>query len=584
MTRRRTALLPVLVLTVVAAVVSGCVRLPQNGPVVETRSEGDVSTDTGVSFDPMPPQAGATRAEIVRGFLIAMQKTPISTKVAREFLTADAAAAWNPQQETITYPVSPTPLERRGRVTISLDGANHLDSRGAWQGPLPDRRTEITFGLSLQDGQWRIADLPDALIVPQDWFQQYFRQVSLYFFDPTASILVPEPVFAPRGDQFASAVTRALLLGPSGGLDRVAQTFTPAGLQVAVGVTVSDAGLADILLSGEVGPLTAETIKLMLAQLAWTLRQDPAIESIRLSVGGDPVPLPGGVSSYRVDGGAQYDPAGFQASPLLYGLRRGGLVSGTPSGLTPVDGDLGARELGLRSVGVSLDASEVAGVAGGGTTVLVGGLGSGADTGVRTVVSDGTDFLKPAWDFSGRMWLVDRTGRGARVSYVRDDTVRSLEVPGISGEQVRSFLVSRDGTRLVAVVRRAAGDRLVVSRIQHDGTGRVLGATRARRIGNADSTLPIRAIAWRSPTSVAVLRPAVSTSPASVEIATVDGSPSGQEPSAVSVAGRLIGLAGSPAGDEPVFGLTREGLVEITSADQRVTPIEKGVTELVYAG
>ena len=582
MSRRVPAVLAGLLLV---ALVSGCVRLPGSGPVVETRSEGDVSTDNGVSFDPMPPQPGATRTEIVRGFLIAMQKTPIGTKVAREFLTEDAAASWNPQQETITYPASPTPRESQGGVTITLADADHLDSRGAWRGALPRSKRSVTFSMSLENDEWRIAGLPDALIVPEDWFQQYFRQVSLYFFDPTASILTPEPVFVPRGDQLASALTQALLMGPSPGLQRVAQSFIPPGLEVAVGVTVSDAGVADILLSGDVGQLSADTTEMMLAQLAWTLRQEPAVKSIQLSVNGDPVPLPGGVSSYRVDGGAQFDPAGFQASPLLYGLRGGGVVSGTPTGLAPVQGALGDPDLGLRSVGVSLDAGKVAGIGADGTAVLVGELGAAGDDQVRTVVSGGQSFLKPAWDFSGRMWLVDRTSRGARVSYVQGTRVRPLRVPGISGQQVRMFLVSRDGSRLVAVVRTAGGDELVVSRIQHGGTGRVVGATRAVRIGTGvDAAAQIRAIAWRNTTGVAVLNPPVTTSLASVGVASVDGSPSNQDPSSVTVEGRLTALVGSPAGDEPVYGLTRAGLVDISSPDPRLTPVPKGVTDLVYVG
>ena len=50
----------------------------------------------------------------------------------------------------------------------------------------------------MEDGEWRIDAAPDALIVPEDWFETRYRQVSLYFFDPTASILAPEPVFVPQ--------------------------------------------------------------------------------------------------------------------------------------------------------------------------------------------------------------------------------------------------------------------------------------------------------------------------------------------------------------------------------------------------
>ena len=87
---------------------------------------------------------------------------------------------------------------------MTLTGADRLDARGAWQGPLPRRRSALEFPMAQEDGEWRIAQAPDALIVPETWFEQRFRQVSLYFFDPTAQILVPEPVFVPRGEQLAT--------------------------------------------------------------------------------------------------------------------------------------------------------------------------------------------------------------------------------------------------------------------------------------------------------------------------------------------------------------------------------------------
>jgi hypothetical protein len=567
---------------VLAGALAGCVEVPDEGPVVEVRAGGDVDTDAGISFDPRPPQPGATRVEIVDEFLTAMRAVPIQTKTAREFLTEDAAASWNPQHETITYSVTPTPRETAAGTSVTLDDAEHIDSRGAWQGTLPRGRRTITFPMTLVDEEWRIDAVPDALIVPETWFQQTYSQVSLYFFDPTATILVPEPVFVPRGRQLASPLTQALLMGPAPGLRRVLQTFVPPGLTVAVGVTVSDDGVADILLTGDASQVTAETIELMLSQFAWTLRQEPSVQSIRISIDGELVPLPGGVSSYRVDGGADYSPAGFQASPLLYGLRAGRVVSGTPPGMEYVDGPLGSRDFGLRSIATDLHASRVAGIGADGTALLVGGIGESEDGRVRTLVSGGNSFLRPAWDVADRIWLVDRAPGGARVSYVQGKRVRPLAIRGITGERVRMFLVSRDGTRLVAVVRRRSGDALMVSRIEHSATGRVVGATRARRIGVREETeLPIRGIAWSRPTSVAVLTQVTATQ-ARIDTASVDGSPAGPDVSSATIEGRLLGLAGSPADDEPMYGITRTGVVELVS--RRFTPFEERTASLGYVG
>jgi Lipoprotein LpqB beta-propeller domain/Sporulation and spore germination len=562
---------------------SGCVSMPEDGPVVETQSGGDVSSESGIYIDPKPPQAGDTRPDIVRGFLAAMTATPIRTEVARQFLSEDAAASWNPENETITYADATPPQESADGVSVRLTEPDRLDARGGWQGALPRAERTLSFPMTFEDGQWRIDHAPDALIVPESWFEQRFRQVSLYFFDPTATMLAPEPVFVPRGEALATTLVQGLLMGPGNGLERVAQSFVPSGLKVAVGVVISDDGIADIPLKGEVGPLTSKAIELMMAQFAWTLRQEPQVEGLRISINGDSVTLPGGVSSYRIDGGAEYDPAGFQASPLLYGLRDGVLVSGTANALRPVDGPLGTRDRGIRTIGVDLSASRVAGVTLGGTSVLVAPLSS-SDRGTLHTVASGNDFLRPAWDFADRLWLVDRAPDGARVSYVQGNRETAVHVPGITGTRVRMFLVSRDGTRLVAVVRRPGGDTLVVSRIKHGRTGRVLGATSAERISaEGEVQLPIRDIAWQTTTSIAVLSPFTS-SLAQLRMASVDGSPASRENSSATVEGRLRALAGSPAVDEALYGVTRRELIDVSGSERRITPLEDGVSTVVYVG
>ena len=81
-----------------------------------------------------------------------------------------------------------------------------------------------------EDGEWRIAEAPDALIVPETWFDDSASaQVSLYFFDPTARILVPEPVFVPRGEQLAISLIQALLPGPGAELAGSSRSFIPPG-------------------------------------------------------------------------------------------------------------------------------------------------------------------------------------------------------------------------------------------------------------------------------------------------------------------------------------------------------------------
>lgn len=580
---RRTPAVVGLVLSL-ALVLSGCLSMPTGGPVVADQTEGGVNGAPGFSFDPKPPQPGDTRADIVRGFLVAMTATPIQTNTAKEFLTSDAAAAWSPEDKTITYVDSPPPplRETASGVAIELAEPHYLDAQGVWQGTLPKAQRTIDFPMSFEDGEWRIDAAPDALIVPETWFEQRFQTASLYFFDPTASILVPEPVYAPSGRQLASSLIQALLLGPGPGLNRVSQSFIPEGMALQLSVSVSADGIADIALRGDPGQLTPPSIELMLVQMAWTLRQVREITALRVSVNGSPVALPNGVSSYRIDGGAEYDPAGYQSTPLLYALREGRLSSGSSAGgIEPVSGPLGASAIGIRSVGVSLSAESVAGVTDDGRSVLVAPVSGSENDPIRTVYSGGTDLLRPGWDFADRMWLVDRTGDGAVVNWVSGKRTETVDIPGITGRRVSSFVVSRDGTRLVAVVRREGRTAIVVSRIAHNRSGRVLWATPASTVlspGTAD--LPVRSIAWRSPTVLGVLSP-FAPSVIQVRSAAVDGSPGGES---TTVEGRLRELVGSPAAADSLYGVTSSTLVDLSGSVPRVSTLPEDVTGITYAG
>ena len=581
MTRRRRVLVAVTAVAVLLTA-AGCVRMPDSGPVVAAGGEGRADNPPDVFIDPKPPAPGASPTDIVTGFLDAMTATPIQTNAAKQFLTSDAQAAWNPEAETITYSEASPP--RGGlRVSVSLGGARHLDGRGSYLGRLPAEDRSLTFPMASQDGEWRIARAPDALIVPDSWFEQRFRQVSLYFFDPSGRILVPEPVFVPRGEQLATALTSALLRGPGPALAGVTRSFIPEGLSFGLSVPVSEEGVADLALRGFSGRLTPDASQQMLAQLAWTLRQEPAIESLRVSVGGRPITLSGGESLFNVEAqGAEYDPTVLGASTLLYGLRDGRLVSGPPDSLTPVEGPLGDSRLGVTSVAVNLTADRVAGVSGGGSSVLLTSVRDEDDR-VESVVSGGKGLLRPAWDFSNRLWLVDRRAGAARISYLSGDRPIGVRAPGITGRRVTHFTISRDGSRLVAVVRRGGGDRVMVSRIVHDAQGRVVRIRRATHIAwEGDSRLRVRDLGWSSANSLAVLH-RLAGELYQVRTIAVDGSPPGPDSLLTTLPGKVTGLVASPEASESLFAFTRDGLLDLTR-DTPTLSIDPRVQALHYVG
>ena len=432
------------------------------------------------------------------------------------------------------------------------------------------------------EGEWRISDAPDALVVPSSWFDQAYRRVSLYFLDPTARILVPEPVYVPRGDSLASALVDGLLAGPVVGAPGVERSFLPPGLEVDLSVTVTEDGIAEVPLLGGVTMPTEGEAALLVAQLARTLAQDSTLTAFRVTIDDEPVTLADGSTTFPMDAEEALDPAGSRATSLLFGLRDGRLVSGPPEAMEVTAGPMGESEVGLRSVGVTLDGTRVAGVLSGGDAIQVTEVRT-ADADLVEVVSGGTDLAPPVWDDAERLWVLDRTAAGAEVSVVVGERRRSIEVQGISGRPVSHLLVSRDGSRLVAVIDRGGRDRVVVSRLRYDVRGRAIGATPARTIGWEDQgRLSIVDIGWASPTSIVVAH-RIGGDLHQVRTLTVDGAPAGLTGVAVTLRERPRSLVTSPRTTDPLLVASGAGLTEVISG-LRLADADERTTFLTYAG
>lgn len=561
---------------------TACVRMPSSGPVMEVDTEASGTASTGTyDYDPQPPQVGDSPSEIVAGFLEAMKATPSRTNVASQFLTPGARQRWAPDEKIVTYAAFDDPVGDQ-LVTVPLLGIEEYDTRGAWQQSL--EAAVVDFDLTLQDGQWRIDGLPDALIVPATWFETFFRRMSLYFFDPTAQILVPEPVFVPLGDGLASSLVGGLLDDPTSD-PRITRTFVPPGFTYGTSVPITSAGIAEVSLVGDATAVTDEARQRIVAQLVWTMRQEERIRAVHLAIGEEEQDLTGPATQVNLSVGEAFDPTGAQASADLFGLVDGLVVRGTIDSLSATSGPMGVERLGVRSIGVNLAGDRVAGISGDGRSVLVApveGDGSAVE-----IASGARNLLPPAWDFADRIWLADRARGGAVITVVAGEQApREIVVPGVSGGDVRRLLVSRDGSRLVAVVRTPKGDRVVASRILHSEEGRVLRATRAVVLDfepdAADAV--VRDIDWRSPTAVSVLT-VNSQELSRVETVSVDGAPGDLGIQGVSrLRGGARQLVSSPVEGVEVFAVARQSVSELTAPERPLDPLPEGLVSLTYVG
>jgi hypothetical protein len=580
---RRTQWLRLGLALVTTAALTACVRVPDSGRIVEAKQPGQAEPSQLPFNNPPPPVRDAGPEEIVAGFLEAMTATPLSTIRAGEFLTKRARERWRPQEGVLSYAPGHEPRAHGDEVILQLHGVDEVGAAGQWRGRRSREASRITFPMAQEDGQWRIASAPNALIVPRDYYDGNFDDASLFYFDPTGRILVPEPVHVPQAS-LASSLVRALLHEPPSGRSSVVRSFIPPGLSI-VSVPVTG-NLAEVNLKGpDPGTLDPAVVKRILAQLSWTLRQDTSINSFTLTIAGRSVTDAQGLTrfSVRQNGSDPFDPSVVTASPLFYALRHGRLVSGQVSRPTPVTGTFGTHDLGIGPFAVNLDNTRVAGVRP--DSLLVGPVLGDAPP--RRVMA-GPGLLRPSWDFADRLWAIQDTTDGATISYLARGRGRPHEVrvPGISGENVQRFLVSRDGSRLVAVLHGPRADRLVVSRLRYDASGVATGATRARRIPwQSGGTTRIRDIGWTAPTTVAVLD-RLSTSQAEVRILNVDGSTTPDQAPPRLVSGLVRGLATSPS--QTPYVVLAQGLNDISHDTAQLDPNDQiptvGLVHVSYAG
>ncbi len=569
-------------------VTAGCAQLPDSGPVLVRPDPVTSPAAAPFDFRPPPPVPGARPAEVLSGFLRALQATPAGTLPAADFLTEEAASLWHPEQATVVYDGVRTRVETGAQgstVTARWNRAFRLDRHGRWAGRVPrGEASEAVFRLRRQDGEWRIASLPDATMVPRSHFETRYRSYALYFFDPTGSVLVPEPVFLPWGPQAPTQLVEGLLAGPLDDERGVVRTYLPRSTELAVSVPVSDSGTAEVPLSSEVRELDGPGTERALAQLVWTLSQVGEVRGVRVAVDGAPIGSAEGDVVVPGDEG-RFDPLGGSGSGSLFGIR-GGRV------LQVEEGDerevAALREAGVpraRSLGVDAAGQRLALVSEDGSQVRVVALGAEP----RFVAGyAGTGLVEPVWDRTGRLWLVDNAAGGplVRVAAPGDgtdpdtgpragqdedtDSARPIPVPGLTGgREVAAAALSSDGTRL-ALLTGGGEAQVLVARVVRDGDGAPVRLTQARAVS---TPTPLRRpvdLGWRDPTTVAVLtRPTATTT--EVVLAAADGASGSLELDATpdTLFERGVALATGVDGGGTVLVLTRTGALHALDVSGR---------------
>ncbi len=494
--------------TSLLALLAGCASIPTSGPIETLDQPQQQSQAAPFDFTPAGPRPGATPAEIVQGFMTAQLATPVNSFVAREYLTTDSATAWAPDSETLVFDDSRT-VVNGSKAQISLDNPIVLDKQGRWMGPAPS--DTVVLHLEQVGGQWRISSPPNALMIPRSHFDQRFQRYSLYFFDRTGKVMVPESVYLPWGLQAPTRLMSALLLGPPADLTSVERTYLPRGAQVDLSVPVDSSGVAVVPLTSA-SSLTGQDLEHAVAQVATTLGQLTNVSRVRLTADGQPVDYPGMADGVSVNTWNGFDANSVRSANDVYGLVGGAVLTLTDTPETASAFPAFPVDVGDRSLAVSLNGQRAAVAAG---QDLYGATQGDSEA---KVIYQGTDLAAPHFDLYDDLWVYDK-GSPSRVQVV-DPAGRTvtftIKLPGQFRPQ--DTALSIDGTRWVI-----AGDGGILTfRIRRSADGTPLGLTPGRLIEpGADYT----SVAFVSSTRLIAVRLLSGTS--DIPFLQFDGSPDG---------------------------------------------------------
>ncbi|AAZ56527.1 MtrAB system accessory lipoprotein LpqB [Thermobifida fusca] len=535
-----------------AVLLAGCATVPTGGPTFEGRGGGaQGQVDTFTRLLPAGPQPGWGENALVRGFLKDLGSFEENHEAARLYMTEECADVWQPSDRVLVYEemdavrfdVETVEEERAARVRVRTPLYATIRPDGQYVPASPGEAIDVVFDLTKVDGEWRIANLPDTILLSRQDVDRVYRPLNLYYFNRDMSTLVPDPVFLPVSsavnitEQLSQRLVTMLLDGPTDWLAPAVRTSFPAGTTATVEYS---SGNVTVNLDHRAAAADPRRLFGMGAQLVWTLKQLPEIQEFTLRLDGEEVELPGvedGVLQASSQEWNSVNPAGMTGSPRAYFLRDGQLWSlDVDQREALVPGAAGHGRILVEEHAVSLDETRVAGIMPDDDSVRVAPI---AEDGEYTTVLQGGDYTSLSWDGYGNLWVVEdlsaevaeaereedladdtepgdtavgsterrETDRGEKRQVTRlwllaeDADPVEVHAPELAGVPVTELRVSRDGTRVAVLTGGADGGQVLVGRVVHGESTVSLQAF----LPLARDLVTVTDLSWRGADQLAVL-------------------------------------------------------------------------------
>ena len=440
-----------LAIAVVAVfVLSACSGIPRAGSVNQGSAVVPVEDDT-IEFLPSGPVENGTIEQILRGFVEASSSPVSDYAIARQFLTPEFATQWDATSSVNVDAGLRTVFQtddQLGQVTYTLTAL--VDAQGNYSDVSPTLSVTNDYSFQQINGQWRISSAPDGVVMDRFTFDQVYQAHPLYFFDSTNSLLVPDVRFFPAGASASTRITKALLAGPSGWLaaNGAAHTAFPAGTALVADTVPVTRGTATVDLNSAALSADPTVIRQMKQQLAASLQSVENINTVNMLVDG--ATLNNAISS-SID---SVIPKPVDSRPLVltdktFGYWTGSTVdiatqlapailSEQPSAITASNGNTQAAVLTAEGVAFIRN-------------------------GNAQLVDTRPGLIAPALDTFGYLWSVPASQPDKLLVISTDGKQLQLEVPWSSADSIQSLSLSRDGSRVLALIETNGAYELLVS-------------------------------------------------------------------------------------------------------------------------
>ena len=489
--------LPAALAALLLALLTACSTVPTgSAPQVITDAEARPTGDVGI--EPLGPRDGATPEEIVRGFVDAAASSVNGHPVAVEHLTPEAGASWSDEAGiTLVGPDYATVATGTGTVVMTGDQVGTVDPRGVFTAA-SDTVFTHEFTLAEVEGEWRITNPPDGLVMLVPDFERLYDDLAVYFVDPTQTRVVPDPRYLISGEAQPTTLVQRLVEGPSPAL-AAGVSNALSGITLTRAVTVSGS-TATVDLAG-LDDLSPQQLGQLSAQLVFTLDQIEGTNSVEVRANGEPLSIDGVPTAQRPDDWASFSPDSVPADAAGHYLDAGWLM--TVEG-QPAPGPAGSGAYGLTSAAVSADPrtsalTTMAGVsvAGGTASLLLGNYGgdltpvvTASRLSVPTVAATRPEF-----------WVVRDEGTVVRVPAT--GSPQPVNAPTLAGlGRTTALQLSPDGVRAAVLVSRGDDAVLLVGTVVRSDEGPV--ALRDLR-EVAPALTAVVDVAWRTAGSLMVL-------------------------------------------------------------------------------